>query len=227
MKSERESAVEILSTRLAERQEGCSPATVIELGAHHGNDTAVLYGACKLPPLYIAVEADPRNIPVLTRRLLGLRVNVIHAALWDSCGDIPFHLCEGNANASSSAREPLEHLRHFPWIPFQAKVLVPALTLDAIADAYQIEHIDLIWSDIQGAERNMIAGGRRALSRTSWLLTECDRVEMYAGQATRDELLGILGPDWELVAEWPANANLLLRNRRLALADRRVIGEAE
>ena len=208
MKSERDWALEIVAN-------AAIPAAIIELGAHHGNDTAALYDACAKPCRYVAVEADPRNVPVLSRRLFGRPVHVLHAAVWDDCGEIPFHLCEGNANASSSARQPLKHLEHFPGVPFTEIVQVPALTLDAIADAYCIDRVALIWSDIQGAERNMVAGGRRTLARTSWLLTECDRIEMYAGQATRDELLQILGTDWELVAEWPDNANLLLRNRTL------------
>ena len=211
MKTEREWAKEIIA-----RAAG-SETTVIELGAHHGNDTVELYDAARSGPCrYVAVEADPRNVPVLRARIDPRPVEVLHAAVWDSCGLIPFHLCEGNANGSSSAREPLKHLEHFPTIPFRGIAQVPSLTLDAIADAYGIGQVDLIWSDIQGAERNMVAGGRRTLARTSWLLTECDRIEMYAGQATRDELLEILGPDWELVAEWPENANLLLRNRSVA-----------
>lgn len=206
VKSEREWAVEIVAKADA-------PRAIIELGAHHGNDTVELYDASAKPCRYVAVEADPRNVPVLSRRVFGRPIHVLHAAVWDDCGDIPFHLCEGNAHASSSARAPLKHLEHFPGVPFTSVVQVPALTLDAIADAYGIGHVTLIWSDIQGAEANMVAGGLQTLARTSWLLTECDRIEMYAGQATRDELLAILGPDWELVAEWPDNANLLLRNR--------------
>lgn len=194
---------------------GANRPTIIELGAHHGNDTAELYAACVRPAHYIAVEADPRNVPILTRRVLGMNVNVIHAAIWNDCGVIPFHLCEGNANASSSARAPLKHLECFPAIPFERIVEVPALTLDAIIEAYAIDQVDLIWCDIQGAERDMIAGGQQTLARTRWLLTECDRIEMYEGQATRDELLKLL-PGWEVVAEWPANANLLLRNSTCA-----------
>jgi FkbM family methyltransferase len=206
-----------MKTELGWAKEIAADASVIvELGAHHGNDTVEIYDACTRPCRYVAVEADPRNVPVLCQRIERRSVEVLHAAVWDTCGVIPFHLCEGNANGSSSAREPLKHLEHFPTIPFKLTVPVPSLTLDAITDGCGIDHVDLIWSDIQGAERNMVAGGRRTLARTSWLLTECDRVEMYAGQATRDELLEILGPDWELVAEWPANANLLLRNRRLS-----------
>jgi hypothetical protein len=60
----------------------------------------------------------------------------------------------------------------------------------------------------------MIAGATWALANTRYLLTECDRIEMYNGQATRDELLALL-PGWQLIEEWPANANLLLRNTAL------------
>jgi FkbM family methyltransferase len=206
--SERDWATEIAAN-------GTAPAAIIELGAHHGNDTVLMYDACAKPCQYIAVEADPRNVPVLRQRILGRSIHVVHAAVWDERGEIPFNLCEGNANGSSSARIPLKHLECFPHIPFKETVWVPALTLDAIAEAHGIGHVTLIWSDIQGAERNMVAGGRKTLARTSWLLTECDRIEMYEGQATRDELLKILGADWELVAEWPDNANLLLRNRAI------------
>lgn len=194
--------------------------TVIELGAHHGNDTVLLYDAAVRPwATYIAVEADPRNIPVLQQRIGERDIQVLHAAIWDEPGMITLHQSEGNHNGSSSVREPHLHLQYFPDIEFKSDIQVPALTLDAIATAYNVGLIDLIWCDIQGAERNMVAGGRKTLERTRWLLTECDRVEMYRGQATRNELIKILGLHWELVAEWPETANLLLRNASVALAE--------
>jgi FkbM family methyltransferase len=210
MKSERDYATEIIANAPGPR------TTIIELGAHHGNDTVLLYDAAVTPLTYVAVEADPRNVPVLERRIEGRRVNILHAAVSDGTGEVTLYLSEGNGTGSSSIREPLKHLEYFPDISFRETVQVPALTLDAIAACYAIGPVDLIWCDIQGAERNMLAGGRQTLTRTSWLLTECDQVEMYAGQATRDELLEILGREWEIVAEWPENANLLLRNRALA-----------
>jgi len=187
--------------------------TILELGAHHGNETAEIYAAAN-KPLYIAVEADPRNIPPLVQRLAGARVHVVHAAIADFSGEIDLHLCDGNANASSSIREPKEHLRCFPNIGFSTIVRVPALALDDLATMYGLGDIDLIWCDIQGAEKDMVRGGTRTLPRTRYLLAECDRIEMYAGQATRDQLLAML-PGWALLAEWRENANLLLQNTRL------------
>jgi FkbM family methyltransferase len=207
--TEREYATEIIANAPGPR------VTVLELGAHHGNDTVLLYDAATKPVTYVAVEADPRNVPTLQQRIESRAVSILHAAVWDGSGEVPLHIAEGRGDGSSSVRKPLKHLEHFPDVYFQGPVRVPAMTLDAITATYALGPIDLIWCDIQGAERNMIAGGRETLARTRWLLTECDRIEMYEGQATRDELLEML-PDWELVAEWPDDANLLLRNRSLA-----------
>jgi FkbM family methyltransferase len=209
MKTEREYATEIIANAPGPR------VTVLELGAHHGNDTVLLYDAATKPITLVAVEADPRNVPILERRVEQRQVNILYAAVWSRASKVILHLAEGRGDGSSSVRKPLRHLEHFPDIRFSGAVEVAAMTLDGIAERYGIEQVDLIWCDIQGAERNMIAGGAKTLARTRWLLTECDRIEMYEGQATRDELLELL-PDWGLIAEWPENANLLLRNRRAA-----------
>jgi FkbM family methyltransferase len=208
MKTEREYATEIVSRP----RRG---ATILELGAHHGHDTALLYDAAAKPVKYVAVEADPRNIPILEDRVKTRQVEIVHAAIWNSTGEVDLHLSHGEGIGSSSVRVPYKHFDHYPHISFSGSARVQSLPLDSISLYYQLVNIDLIWCDIQGAERDMIAGGKMTLARTSWLLTECDQVEMYEGQATRDELLKLLGTDWELVAEWPENANLLLRNRAI------------
>lgn len=193
----------------------CGPV-VLELGAHHGHDTVEIYDACRQKPLYVAVEADPRNIPLLVNRMEHRRVRVAHYAIAAECGTATLHLSSGpGASGSSSIRPPKEHLQHFPTTEFREAAEVPALTLDALAERYGVRQgADLIWSDLQGAERDMIAGGQVTLAKSLYLLCECDRIEMYEGQVTRDGLLELL-PGWEVVAEWPVNANVLLKNKAL------------
>jgi FkbM family methyltransferase len=48
------------------------------------------------------------------------------------------------------------------------------MTLDSVARETQLDRIDLLWVDIQGAERDMIAGGRHALSRTRYMMIEAE-----------------------------------------------------
>lgn len=196
-------------------QEVSVPAVVLELGAHHGNDTVEIFDACPRPCSYVAVEADPRNVPILVNRVGPRNIRVAHYAITWHCGQTELHLSSGpGATGSSSVREPKEHLRCFPTTTFQESVFVPAITLDALSYEYALSNIDLIWCDIQGAEIDMIRGGRATLAQTLYLLCECDREEMYEGQITRDDLLTAL-PGWEIVDEWPANANVLLRNKAL------------
>ena len=73
--------------------------------------------------------------------------------------------------------------------------------------------IDLIWADVQGSEHNMIQGGRQTLERTRFLYSEVYAQPMYEGQQNLDQLLALLGSDWELIGRY--DDNFLARNRTL------------
>lgn len=196
--------------------QACQQAVVVELGAHHGTDSSYLYDSCPGgPALYVAVEADPRNLPNI-RIHMKHRLNhfvLVHAAIADYDGTADLYQADGEkGTGSSSIRRPKKHLETWPDITFERTVKVPAVRLDTLATDLSIGEIDLLWCDIQGCERDMIAGGQETLARTRWLLAEADSEEYYEGQAMRDELPGLL-PDFELVAEWPEHANLLFRRR--------------
>lgn len=184
--------------------------TVIECGPYNGHETVQIYDACK-GGQYIAIEADPRMFPVLKRSLGERGVTLIHAAVGARDGSGLLYQSHGRGDGSSSLRTPKDHLKHFPDITFTDPIEVPMVCLDSIAERFSLDKVDLIWCDIQGCEKDMIAGAQNVLGVTRYLLAECDRVEMYEGQATPEELLSML-PGWELVAEWPANANFLFRN---------------
>ena len=71
-------------------------------------------------------------------------------------------------------------------------VRVPARTLNALFDEAGIERVDLMKVDIQGAERQLIEGGRRALARVNALLMEVMFVPQYEGAADFEELHRLL-----------------------------------
>ncbi len=193
---------------------GFKKVSVIELGAHRGEEYEWI--TRDLPVvLYTAVEADPRHIDELRRKLRGPFSDapmVFHAAIAAHDGTVKLNLCDNNAGqakGSSSIHAPTGHLKHFDWCTFDEQVEVKAMTLDSVAK-FTTGPIDLLWVDIQGAERDMIEGGTEALKRTRLIMIEAEECEMYEGQALKPELLAML-PDFEVVEDY--GYNVLLKRR--------------
>ena len=197
--------------------ERLQPRTIIELGAHTGQDTAWM---AAIPGCAVhAVEADPRNRP--PAELLA-RVHWTSAAISDRDGEADFWGSE-RANdrpypctESSSLRRPKEHLRIWPDVTFAAKpVRVQTITLDTFAR--DLGPVDLVWADVQGAEDLMVRGGRETLARTSWLVVETSDREVYEGQLRSKEFLALLGDGWRVITAEQANASpmIVIVNERL------------
>ena len=64
-------------------------------------------------------------------------------------------------------------------------------TLDDLCIEENLERIDLLKIDVQGAEKSLLAGARQALRRTKYLQIEILFVEHYRGCALFPELDGI------------------------------------
>lgn len=190
---------------------GREPKVFMELGSHQGTDTAWL---AELPGVVVhAFEPDPRNEQ-------PSRPNVIcnRAAIAERDGRTPFILSRTGWNHewtySSSTRAPKHHLERYP-VSFGETIEVEAVSLDSYKQRHRLDVVDFIWADIQGAEGDMARGGRELLSRTRYLYTEYSNEELYEGQATLPELLGLL-PGFRVVELY--ENDVLLENTALARA---------
>jgi FkbM family methyltransferase len=182
--------------------------TFLELGAHQGTDTAWM---AEIPDVTVhAFEPDPRNHQ-------APRHNVVlhHEAIAERDGRgflVPSVYGWGQEwTHSSSIKQPKNHLYRFP-VTFGEPIEVQWITLDTFCQQEGLGFIDFIWADVQGAEGEMIRGGRRTLARTRYLYTEYSDDEMYEDQATLREILELL-PDFRVVELWPDD--VLLENRKL------------
>lgn len=197
--------------------------TIVELGAHCAEDQTWIEAACAEQPHYVMVEADVRNAQViLDKTLLTTHRKLIVGAVAATNGLVEFHVSDNNigqGRGSGSIRKPTGHLEHIPWCTFPFKTVVPAYTLDEIFRREWLMKIDLLWVDIQGAERDMIAGGRIALSRTHYLFMEAEEIEMYEGQASKAELIAML-PGWTLMQDFGCN---ILMRRDLPIVEGRIV----
>jgi hypothetical protein len=89
---------------------------------------------------------------------------------------------------------------------------VPTLRLDDWCGENNIDRIDFIWMDVQGAEGDVIAGASRILKKTRFLYTEYSNNELYEGQLSLKQLLARL-PLFDVLATYPGD--VLLKNRTI------------
>lgn len=188
---------------------------IVDLGAFQGEDSAWMRDACMEAARNVMVEADVRNAQRIidSNKLQSDRVSLIVGAVAATNGLTQFHMCEtqrGQGIGSGSIRKPTGHLEAFDWCSFPRVTTVPCYTLDRIFEREWLARIDMLWVDIQGAERDMIAAGRCALAKARYLFMETEAAEMYEGQATKRELIAML-PGWELLQDF--GENVLMRNR--------------
>jgi len=173
--------------------------TVIQLGACDGSYTRELFECCRKPCLFYAFEPDPRNSE-LCRVPEG--VELIRGAVGNVSGMVPFHLCAQHPNGDfgSSSLSPFKDVaKEFPWCKEVDTVFVPCFRLDDLCPYLKV---DLIFMDIQGAERLMIDGARQTLAKTKWLWTEFDGLDVclgfYEHSSSLKELKEMLS-GWEVV----------------------------
>jgi FkbM family methyltransferase len=185
---------------------------IVELGVHWGESTHGLLAACSRPPIWYGWEPDPRNVVVCREAGLAVRP----AAASDRNGVTTLHmsggLTPGSADRvhtdSSSIAKPTRHLAAHPWCTFAESCDVETERVDDVVPEWL--GIDLMWVDVQGAQRLAFAGARSTLSRTRWLFCELHPVPMYDGEpGSLEELVGLLPGKWDVVARYPADVLLM------------------
>jgi FkbM family methyltransferase len=193
MSTTRERVLEIISQH--------RPCTIIEIGAHEGVDTDAMWHAAGGECRYIAVEPDPRNAATFLARHSDKPIRFLQAAVSDKNGLQTFHGSEPY-RGSGSLKIPRIHLEAFPYVKFPDRldVVVPVVRLDEILWECLIDHVDVLWADVQGAEDKLLAGGAVALDNTHWFHTEFYDEQIYEGQIPLKEIQRRLPGNWELVS---------------------------
>jgi FkbM family methyltransferase len=187
----------------------------MEFGACDGSHTKlltdVLLGKAR-DFSYYAFEPDPRLWGKLRDKAPDCVVRY-QAAVGNQNGPATFYLSSGPGYyGSSSIKKPGTACEAWPGMAFDETTTVEVIKLDTFAWTHGIHKVDFIWSDIQGAEGDMIEGGRETLRRTRWLYTEADGNGLYEGDANADEIMALL-PDFK--SHGRVEGNLLLENTKL------------
>jgi FkbM family methyltransferase len=141
--------------------------TIVDIGAGDGLDSFVFSRAVGPQGRVLAVEAHPATFVLLeqTCRLNGLsNVVPVQCAVMDEPGSVTmaeegshrdFYTVLGGTNGAARTEE------------------VPAKTLDDLCREHEIERIDFLKMNIEGAERLAVQGAEDILERTRFVCVAC------------------------------------------------------
>ena len=187
-------------TRLIDKR---SIHTIIECGSRDGLDTIALEEFFN-PDVIYSFECNPESIPVCLGNIEGHeKIQFIGAAVTNVDAKIPFYPTDTTKDQNIVASSLFKHLHGFP----QTETEVFGMRLDTFMQEYNIDHIDLLCMDIQGAEPLAIEGLGSRIKDVTYIITEvCDK-KFYEGETPFhifNKLLSELG--FNLLAKKGINA---------------------
>lgn len=187
-------------------------AVIFEFGCNDGYHTNILSGiADELCPSYkyYALEPDARIFPCAQNIVKNKpSVTLMQAAVHSISGVFEFHLSSGTGEdgevcyGSSSLLKPANVTKVWPRMRFDSTARVLCFTYDELFEDANVDRVDFIWADIQGAEINLIAGGKRALERTRYFYTEYSNRGLYHGDAPLETIFEALPGGWKIVKDF-------------------------
>jgi FkbM family methyltransferase len=195
---------------------------ILDIGCNDGSHTQKFLSLFDKATVY-SFEPDPRAQERFKQKVTDERARLFEVALAAVDGSADFYVSGGYPSKdweevmpkgwdmSGSIRKPVEHRQAFPWCTFDQKIEVRTQRLDTWCQAENVNFIDFIWADVQGAEVDLIDGGQTALRQTRYLYTEYSNRELYEGQPRLKTILERL-PDFEIARRY--EGDILLRNKR-------------
>lgn len=193
---------------------------ILEIGTSTGEDSLAFLKEFSHIELY-CFEPDPRCVEIHKSKVNDSRCELYEIAISDVDGEAEFYQSSGVYEGlteysewlqSSSLKTPKKHLEVHPWCKFENKVIVQTRKLDSWFAEHPLDEIDLIWADVQGAEKNLIQGASKTLSYTKYFYTEYEDDELYEGQITLQQIKSLL-PNFKAIGYF--GNNVLFKNTKM------------
>lgn len=169
---------------------GSSFATIIDVGAHHGQFALL---ARERYPIADIVCLEP--LPNAVERLGAVhggdeRLVILPYAVANEHGHRAMHV---SRKTDSSSLLPIlqPYVDAFPGTEEAQTFDVEVRTLDALF-ASPVSRPALLKIDVQGGELEVLAGAGRVLAEVDVVFVECSFVEFYRGQALADQVVSAL-----------------------------------
>lgn len=167
--------------------------SILEVGSRDLRDAASLSGYFKCH--VFAFECNPECLEVcrINSKLLS-NVTLVEKAAWDTSGIIPFYptIHEiakiSDPGSSSCFKMTSKTLTKYS----QKTTSVPCVRLDDWMESSNIEFIDLICLDVQGAALKILQGMGDNIKKTKYIITVCETDYVYENECLLPELISFL-----------------------------------
>ena len=172
-------------------------AIIIEAGAYDGGDTVYMSKFFSKSKIYAFEPVPKLYASLLHKTQYSERIFPFQYALGDKNETVKFYVSAFNTNpeepsASSSLLEPKEHLDYANYVVFNKTIDVEMLTLDSWAALNNVDHVDMLWLDMQGYELNMLKACPQILKTVKVIYTEVEFVEAYKDQYLYHDVVSYL-----------------------------------
>jgi FkbM family methyltransferase len=173
--------------------------TIVEVGARDCQETLGLNE--KFPEAVIySFECNPGTLAKCRAAVKNIRnIHLVEKAVSDTNGTIKFYpidqeqtkttWIDGNPGASSifkaSGKYTIETY-------VQKEIEVESITLQSFMKDHQLDTIDMLWMDIQGAEIMALKGLSMKIHDVKIIHTEVNFLEIYSGQPLFEDIYSFL-----------------------------------
>jgi FkbM family methyltransferase len=207
--------------------------TIVEIGAHYGEDSLRFLEAFRDVNLF-CFEPDPRNVEIFKKYVNDDRVKLFEVALSDKKGKANFYQSYQEYNQSTipgkydwiSKEEYVEKRlnnsgssslkKGYPHI-LNEQIEVSTERYDTWCKENNIDNVDFVWMDVQGAERDVINGMGEEIQNIHFIWMEYGEEAYEDGMNRNDTLILMNTKGFQEVREfsnYTPQGDILFVNRK-------------
>jgi FkbM family methyltransferase len=158
--------------------------TILDLGSRDGYQSVEFRAWFPEAKIY-AFEANPHQFNLINGVTQGHNIEVIMSSVGNFNGKTSFYLSPSNIGASSLLKIN-DHQRSSEWQQYE--ISVDIIRVDDWAKQNNINEIDILWMDVQGAEKMVLEGVGEYLKNVKAICTEVEVEHMYHDSTLKTDL---------------------------------------
>ena len=205
---------------------GKDAQVILEIGGHYGEDTLRFYKYFPNSKIY-TFEPDPRNIEIIKKTCSNIdSIKLIERAVSNvSDKELEFYQVYNkkmednlqekykyignktykNLKLSGSGASSLKNTNRTD-LNIHNKIIVKSIKLDNWCKKEDMDVIDFIWIDVQGAEKEVIEGAKNILPNVKYIQLEYGETSYEGGLSKKQTYDMMINNNFKLIMDYNPNS---------------------